>query len=163
ISQITLSSPSGNAPILDGLAGHPTNGTLVGTANTTHFAGLGLADDIYNVNPTTGVVTSITPVSPARRIFGDVAFQPTPRPLDIAYQEDFEDGNDGFIPDNNGGTLNGLWHLSPGRRFDALPGHTPITSWYYGAFETAFGNGHYTLPFDHAGTLSSPPILLPAA
>lgn len=77
------------------------------------------------------------------------------------FEDDFEDGQGGFVADNSGGTLTGLWHYSVGRRHDGLPQHSEDHSFYYGAFETATGGGHYVLGADHRGVLSSPPIDLP--
>jgi uncharacterized repeat protein (TIGR01451 family) len=78
------------------------------------------------------------------------------------YREDFENGDGGFVADNTGGSVLGLWHYSVGRRSDGLPNHSPTHNWYYGMFETSTGGGRYdVLPFDHQGTLTSPPIALP--
>ena len=78
------------------------------------------------------------------------------------YREDFENGDGGYVADNTGGSVLGLWHYSVGRRNDGLPNHSPTHNWYYGMFETATGGGRYdVLPFDHQGTLTSPLITLP--
>jgi hypothetical protein len=82
--------------------------------------------------------------------------------LQVVYHEDFETGDGGFMPDNSGGPLPGLWHYSIGRWNDNLPDHTPIHNWYYGAFETSTGGGHYVFPEGHQGMLMSPEISLPA-
>lgn len=82
--------------------------------------------------------------------------------LQQVYFENFESGNGGFAADNTGGSVLGLWHYSVGRRNDNLPNHSPTHNWYYGMFETATGGGRFdVLPFDHQGTLTSPPIQLP--
>ncbi|NUQ61196.1 MAG: hypothetical protein HUU20_01840, partial [Pirellulales bacterium] len=82
---------------------------------------------------------------------------PYPPASTIIYEEHFENGPGGYTPDNSGGTMQGLWHYSLGRRGDGLPGHTPNHNWYYGLFETARGFGRYDVaPFDHQGTLTSP-------
>ena len=78
------------------------------------------------------------------------------------YRENFESGDGGFVADNTGGSVLGLWHYSVGRRSDGLPNHSPTHNWYYGMFETAIGGGRFdVLPFDHQGTLTSPLITLP--
>ncbi|MFV2065756.1 MAG: hypothetical protein ACC645_02160, partial [Pirellulales bacterium] len=79
----------------------------------------------------------------------------------VIYHEDFENGDGGYTADNTGGTMPGLWHYSVGRRSDGQPNHTPIHSWYYGAFESSTGGGHYVFPFDHQGVLISPEIEIP--
>ncbi|MEO8497128.1 MAG: GEVED domain-containing protein, partial [Planctomycetota bacterium] len=160
---VVLNDPSGRLQRVEGLAGHPDDGTLIATGSMTRFAGNQIVDDTYTIDLSTGSVTAQPLASPARGIFGDLAFQPSPRALDIVYQENFESGLGGFVTDNTGGTLPGLWHYSLGRRFDGLPSHTPISSVYYGAFETAFGEGNYVLPLDHEGTLTSPTIQLPTS
>jgi uncharacterized repeat protein (TIGR01451 family) len=153
---VVLNDPSGQLKEIEGLVGHPDNGTLIATTSMTRPAATQIVDDTYVIDLSTGKVTARALASPARGIFGDLAFQPSPHALDIVYQENFEAGIGGFVTDNTGGTLPGLWHSSLGRRFDKLPSHTPISSFYYGAFETAFGDGHYVLPLDHEGTLTSP-------
>ncbi|MBI2479572.1 MAG: hypothetical protein HYV60_13355 [Planctomycetia bacterium] len=160
---VVLNDPTGRLQRVEGLVGHPDNGTLVATTGMTRFAGNQIVDDTYVIDLNTGHVTARPLASPARGIFGDLAFQPSPRALDIVYQQNFEAGIGGFVTDNTGGTLPGLWHYSLGRRFDSLPSHTPISSFYYGAFETAFGGGHYVLPLDHEGTLTSAPIQIPTS
>ena len=79
------------------------------------------------------------------------------------YSENFESGDGGYVADNTGGSVLGLWHYSIGRRHDGLPNHTPDHNWYYGAFETSTGGGRYdVLPFDHQGTITSPAIQIPS-
>lgn len=81
----------------------------------------------------------------------------------VIYHEDFENDDGGYMADNSGGSLPGMWHYSVGRRSDGLPNHTPIHSWYYGEFETATGGGRYDIPpRDHEGVLMSPDIPIPA-
>lgn len=79
------------------------------------------------------------------------------------YFENFESGDGGYVADNTGGSVLGMWHYSIGRRADGLPNHSPDHNWYYGMFETSTGGGRYdVLPFDHQGTLKSPAIPLPS-
>ena len=90
-----------------------------------------------------------------------MAFATSAGQINQIYNQDFEPDDGGFAIDNSGSTLPGLWHRSPGRRFDGNVNHTPIHSFYYGAFETAFGGGHYVLTDSHRGAITSPQIQLP--
>lgn len=76
----------------------------------------------------------------------------------VVFHEDFEPDDGGFTVDNSGGTINGFWHHSIGRRDDGLPGHSRNHAFYYGQFETIFGGGRYPVFTDHQGVLSSPEI-----
>lgn len=158
----------------------PTNGsTLASRPLGGHaefsgsFAGLGYRNDgvligsdadngkLFRIDTTTAAIALVPLENPIHGVLGDLAFSPDTRVLDQIYSENFSLGDGDFTIDNSGGTINGLWHRSPGRRFDGLLNHTPIHSFYYGAFETAFGGGHYVLTESHRGTITSPLISLP--
>jgi uncharacterized repeat protein (TIGR01451 family) len=81
---------------------------------------------------------------------------------EVIYHEDFESGNGGYVANNTGGNLPGLWHYTDGRSADGLPGHSPANSWYYGDLENVTGGGQYATYDTHRGTLTSPLITLPA-
>src|SRR5262249_18343370 len=71
---------------------------------------------------------------------------------------DFESGQQGWTINNNilgGGSLAGLWHLSTRRSRD--PGHSPVTSFYYGSEAT----GNYDTGSRHAGAIVSPSFVTP--
>jgi hypothetical protein len=73
---------------------------------------------------------------------------------------DFESGQQGFVI-NNGpqpGHVAGLWHLSTVR--GTQPGHSPVTSFYFGQGEGPAGGGNYNVG-NTAGTITSEPIALP--
>nr|WP_145347589.1 SdrD B-like domain-containing protein [Rosistilla ulvae]QDS89707.1 Serine-aspartate repeat-containing protein F precursor [Rosistilla ulvae] len=137
------------------------------------FAGLGYRDDgvlvgsdaangkLFQIESTTGALTPVSLQDPVHGVLGDLAFSPQKRVIDQVYSENFNLDDGDFTIDNTGRTIDGLWHRSPGRRFDGLLNHTPIQSFYYGAFETAFGDGHYVLTESHRGTITSPLISLP--
>ncbi|QDV57668.1 SdrD B-like domain-containing protein [Rosistilla oblonga] len=138
-----------------------------------NFAGLGYRDDgvlvgsdaangkLFQIDSASGAMSLVPLQDPIHGVLGDLAFSPQQRVIDQIYSENFSLGDGDFTIDNTGGTINGLWHRSPGRRFDGLLNHTPIQSFYYGAFETAFGEGHYVLTESHRGTITSPLISLP--
>src|SRR5262249_44770249 len=62
---------------------------------------------------------------------------PVPVPGDTLFSTDFEGGADGFASSGR----NNQWHLSTGRGSDA--GHTPGSSFYFGAGEGPTGGGLY--------------------
>ncbi len=87
------------------------------------------------------------------------------RLVDTIYLADFESGQQGFTVDNappDPFYLEGLWHLSTGRGEE--PGHSASTSFYYGQGEGPDGGGTYALGefTPTAGSITSPPIPLPA-
>ncbi|QDV70329.1 Serine-aspartate repeat-containing protein F precursor [Rosistilla carotiformis] len=148
--------------------------SLVGAAGFSgSFAGLGYRNDgvlvgsdaangkLFQIDAASGAMALVPLQDPVHGVFGDLAFSPNARVIDQVYSENFSLGDGGFTIDNTGRTINGLWHRSPGRRFDGLLNHTPIQSFYYGAFETAYGGGHYVLTESHRGTITSPLIQLP--
>ncbi|WP_417744124.1 SdrD B-like domain-containing protein [Rosistilla oblonga] len=138
-----------------------------------NFAGLGYRDDgvlvgsdaangkLFQIDSASGAMSLVVLEDPIHGVLGDLAFSPQQRALNQIYSENFNLDDGDFTIDNTGRTINGLWHRSPGRRFDGLLNHTPIQSFYYGAFETAFGDGHYVLTESHRGTITSPLISLP--
>ncbi|MEM9220463.1 MAG: S8 family serine peptidase [Cyanobacteria bacterium P01_F01_bin.150] len=60
---------------------------------------------------------------------------------------------DGFIIDNTGASVEGLWHLSTGR--GKQPGHSSLESLYFGQDEGPDGGGHYNVG-STAGRITSP-------
>jgi hypothetical protein len=80
------------------------------------------------------------------------------------FEEDFETDAHGFTVQNaaTGGYLVGLWHLSTGRGDE--PGHSASRSFYYGQDEGPDGGGSYRSGSmtPSRGTITSPPIALPA-
>ena len=86
---------------------------------------------------------------------GNAAGPPMP-----AYETTFENGAGGFTINNNevSGDASGFWHLTTRR--GTQPGHSPITSFYYGSEAT----GNYNTPgFANAGNITSPAIKVPSA
>ncbi len=77
------------------------------------------------------------------------------------FEADFERDDGGFVADNSGGSIPGVWHYSIGREADGKPGHSPRYNWYYGQFASGIGMGSYPLTQDHEGRLRSPAISLP--
>ncbi|HUG91854.1 MAG TPA: proprotein convertase P-domain-containing protein, partial [Planctomycetaceae bacterium] len=74
---------------------------------------------------------------------------------------DFESGAQGFTITDGSRERNAepqQWHLSDGRAFDQ--GHSPTTSFYFGAGESVAGGGQYDL--EAFGAILSPLIALPA-
>jgi hypothetical protein len=72
---------------------------------------------------------------------------------------DFESGPAGYAINNNirgTGASAGLWHLSTRR--GTQPGHSPVTSFYYGSEAT----GTYNTGAANAGSITSPFLLVPA-
>ena len=139
---------------LDLFTSAPATGTLVGSTS---------GGALVTINSDTGQLTEVVTDSPLRGVAGDVAFQPRFQAgtLDVFYQEHFETGDGGYIADNTGRRSPGMWHFSVGRSNDGLINHTPIHNWYYGAFESSTGGGHYFNDLDHRGVLLSPWIPIP--
>ncbi len=76
------------------------------------------------------------------------------------FNADFSDDSDnpsldGFVIDNTGATVGGLWHLSQGR--GNQPGHSADDSMYFGKGEDPNGGGNYNVG-DTAGRITSPEI-----
>ena len=79
--------------------------------------------------------------------------------LQVLYEQDFEDGLDGFTVDNAYGSGDGLWHVSAGRGDDG--GHSPSQSVYYGQGEGPSGGGSYETGSANGGAILTPSISLP--
>jgi subtilisin family serine protease len=78
----------------------------------------------------------------------------------VIFEADFSDAGgvpslDGFVVDNTGATVPGLWHLSTGRGNEA--GHSADDSMYFGQNEDPNGGGNYDVG-DTAGRITSPTI-----
>ncbi len=153
-STLALSNPLGRLGEVVGLSSVTADGLFIASDVRSN--------EITTINPVTGERAIIDLVGAPIGVAGDIAIQPSLANTTTVYYQDFEAGVGGFTTDNTGGTIPGLWHLSVGRRDDQLINHTPVQSFYYGAFETAVGRGDYLRPFDHQGVLISPQIAIPA-
>lgn len=144
---------------INGMTVRPHDGALIGSLVEGDAGG----DALVVIDVATGATRTVHSTPPGHGTIGDVAFrhESTPVGLKTVHHADFETGLAGYVADNSGGANVGLWHHSLGRRLDGLPGHTPSHNWYYGAFETSYGRGHYVANENHKGTLTSPEISIP--
>ncbi|MCM2374216.1 SdrD B-like domain-containing protein [Aporhodopirellula aestuarii] len=139
-----------------GLAVNPESGLLYGSES--HLG------RFFTIDPITRMRTFLTTQSPLRGVSGDLAFA-TRRDSDDVRQlfyANFNQGSDGFVIDNSGGEVGGLWHRSLGRREDNQLNHSLRGSFYYGLFEGPTGGGSTILDRYHRGVISSPEVTLPA-